>query len=55
MKYGYARVGTDDQNPALQMDALKKAERVHIFQDKLTGATSSVRHEGLKAFAPETR
>jgi Enterobacteriaceae phage serine recombinase len=39
MKYGYARVSTDDQNPALQMDALKKAECTHIFQDKLTGAT----------------
>jgi DNA invertase Pin-like site-specific DNA recombinase len=26
MKYGYARVSTADQNPALQMDALKKAK-----------------------------
>jgi DNA invertase Pin-like site-specific DNA recombinase len=25
MKYGYARVSKDEQNPALQMDALKKA------------------------------
>ena len=25
MKYGYARVSTDDQNPALQLAALKKA------------------------------
>jgi DNA invertase Pin-like site-specific DNA recombinase len=24
MKYGYARVSTDDQNPALQLAALKK-------------------------------
>jgi DNA invertase Pin-like site-specific DNA recombinase len=24
MKYGYARVSTDDQNPALQLVALKK-------------------------------
>jgi DNA invertase Pin-like site-specific DNA recombinase len=39
MKYGYARVSTDDQNPALQIAALKKAKCEHIFQDKLTGAT----------------
>ena len=39
MKYGYARVSTDDQNPALQMDALKKAKCSHIFQDSRTGAT----------------
>jgi DNA invertase Pin-like site-specific DNA recombinase len=25
MKYGYARVSTDDQTPALQLAALKKA------------------------------
>jgi DNA invertase Pin-like site-specific DNA recombinase len=25
MKYGYARVSTDDQNPALQIDALRQA------------------------------
>jgi DNA invertase Pin-like site-specific DNA recombinase len=25
MKYGYARVSTDDQNPALQLAALKNA------------------------------
>jgi len=45
-KYGYARVSTLDQNPALQMDALKKAECAHIFQDKLTGAT--VKRPALK-------
>lgn len=27
MKYGYARVWTDDQNPALQLAALKKGVR----------------------------
>ena len=41
MKYGYARVSTDDQNPALQMDALKKVKCAHIFEDKgITGATT---------------
>jgi hypothetical protein len=27
MKYGYARVSTDDQNPALQLAALKKGAK----------------------------
>jgi DNA invertase Pin-like site-specific DNA recombinase len=39
MKYGYARVSTVDQNPALQMDALKKAKCDYVFQEKRTGAT----------------
>jgi DNA invertase Pin-like site-specific DNA recombinase len=39
MKYGYARVSTEDQNPTLQIAALKKAKCAHIFQDKVTGAT----------------
>jgi DNA invertase Pin-like site-specific DNA recombinase len=39
MKYGYARVSTDEQNPALQIAALKKAKCAHIFEDKgITGA-----------------
>jgi DNA invertase Pin-like site-specific DNA recombinase len=41
MKYGYARVSTHHQNPALQTDALKKAQCDHIFQDKLTGVTTN--------------
>jgi DNA invertase Pin-like site-specific DNA recombinase len=41
MKYGYARVSTEDQNPALQMDALKKAECDRIYQDKRPGASSN--------------
>jgi hypothetical protein len=38
MKYGYARVSTLDENPALQMDAFKKAKCDHIFSEKRTGA-----------------
>jgi DNA invertase Pin-like site-specific DNA recombinase len=42
MKYGYARVSTEDQNPALQINALKRAgctDRA-IFKDEgISGAT----------------
>src|SRR5260370_28177618 len=38
MKYGYARVSTEDQNPALQLAALKKAGCQRIFKDERTGA-----------------
>jgi hypothetical protein len=34
MKYGYARVSTDDQNPALQHAALKKAGCQTVFKDE---------------------
>jgi len=34
MKYGYARVPTDDQNPARQLAALKKAGCQTVFEDK---------------------
>jgi DNA invertase Pin-like site-specific DNA recombinase len=41
MKYGYARVSTDDQNPALQLAALKKDGCETIFKDAgLSGATT---------------
>jgi DNA invertase Pin-like site-specific DNA recombinase len=33
MKYGYARVSTGDQTPALQLAALKKAGCKTIFED----------------------
>ena len=40
MKYGYARVSTDDQKPALQLDALTRAGCEKIFTDRgLSGAT----------------
>ena len=41
MKYGYARVSTDDQNPDLQLVALKKAGCKTVFKDDgLSGATT---------------
>ena len=40
MKYGYARIPTDDQAPALQLAALTKAGCKTIFKDDgLSGAT----------------
>jgi len=41
MKYGYARVSTDDQTPALQLAALKKAGCKTVFKDEgISGATT---------------
>jgi len=41
MKYGYARVSTDDQNADMQRVALRKAGAKKIFTDDgLTGATT---------------
>ena len=41
MKYGYARVSTDDQTPALQFAALKKTGCNTIFKDDgLSGVTT---------------
>jgi len=34
MKYGYARVSTDDPEPALQLAALKKAGCQTVFKDE---------------------
>jgi len=34
MKYGYARVSTDDQSPALQLAALKKAGCKTMLKDE---------------------
>jgi len=38
MKLGYARVSTDDQNPDLQLAALRAAGCEKIYTDKATGA-----------------
>lgn len=40
MKYGYARVSTDEQKTDLQVVALKKAGCRHIFTDTASGANS---------------
>jgi DNA invertase Pin-like site-specific DNA recombinase len=40
MKYGYARVSTEDQKADLQITALKKADCDFIFTDTASGSTS---------------
>ena len=40
MKLGYARVSTQDQNLALQLDALKTAGCEKVYQEKVSGATA---------------
>ena len=39
MRIGYARVSTEDQDLALQLDALNKAKCKKIYQENITGRT----------------
>lgn len=48
---GYARVSTEEQNPALQLEALEKAGAVMVFDDKASGARLS--RKGLAAALAE--
>ena len=41
MKFGYARVSTQDQDLSLQLDALKTADCEKIFQEKITGTNKN--------------
>ena len=51
MKYGYARVSTDDQSAALQLAALKRAGCSTVFKDEgLSGATT--KHPSLLRCLP---
>lgn len=43
MKIGYARVSTDDQNLALQLDALRKAGCDEVFEDQGVSGASTKR------------
>ena len=47
MKYGYARVSTDGQSVAAQVDQLTQAGAEEIFKEKVSGAVTHRQH-----FAP---
>jgi DNA invertase Pin-like site-specific DNA recombinase len=48
MKYGYARVSTEDQNDDMQLTALKRAGCKVTFTDRLSGATGVKRPSLLR-------
>ena len=51
MFIGYARVSTQDQDTALQIDALKKAGCQKIYEEKASGATRRGRAELARCLA----
>lgn len=53
MKIGYARVSTQDQNLALQTDALNRAGVVRLFTDTSSG--SNTQRNGLKELLYHSR
>ena len=48
---GYARVSTEDQDTALQMDALLKAGVTEVYQEKASGASRRGREELARCIA----
>lgn len=48
---GYARVSTQDQDTALQLDALTKAGCLTIYQEKASGSTRKGRQELARCLA----
>jgi DNA invertase Pin-like site-specific DNA recombinase len=54
-KYGYARVSTDKQDHAAQVEALKAAGCKRVYAEKVSGKSTNGRHElakMLKALEP---
>lgn len=49
MLVGYARVSTTDQSLDIQMEALRAAGCIHIFSEKVTGTSTTDRHELARA------
>ncbi len=51
--FGYARVSTDDQNLALQLNALRKTGCDEVFEDRISGKTTS--RPALDRLLPQLR
>jgi|GEM_PF-2989537 len=49
MKYGYARVSTDDQSTALQLAALQRAGCKTVFKDEGLSETTTKRSSRTEA------